>query len=325
MDRERNIRHTDANTGNVLLTFRDVTEIQLVISHWTNSHPPLYDFTTSDCIRHSMWRIMDIETIEEIVNLFASRVTHTYIADGHHRAAAAASLFLEKLRPPCVSARLPENGQKVPRKIHKCFCINGCSSQCEIPIECIFGDSGRCTAGEGDGFFLTTLFPASQLQTFGYHRVLRDFNGLTLAQFLECVRRHYDVDSAEPSLMAETGIEDVALYAERHWWRLRLKHEVNDSPVERLDISAFSKFVLANILGIVDQRTDHRVDFVGGSCGLPALERLVETGEWKAAVAFPPVPVQQLLEVADSGSLMPPKSTWFEPKLRDGLVSRLLT
>ncbi|MCX8020105.1 MAG: DUF1015 family protein [Chitinophagaceae bacterium] len=275
-DRIDHILATSAQTGNVFLAYRDVTEINGLINGWKATNNPVYDFTTNDSVHHSVWIIDNDKIIDSLVHLFEMYVPHTYIADGHHRAASAAKV------------------------------------------------SGVLTDKQDARYFLTTLFPANQLCIWDYNRVVSDLNGLSPQQFLERLQKDFAVSRADrpfkPSKPHEMG-----LYMEGSWYRLECRPgSFPDDPIGSLDVSILSENILKKILGIEDLRTDKRIDFVGGIRGWEALEKKVNSGEMKAAFSLYPVTMEQLLAVADSGNIMPPKSTWFEPKLRDGLLTHLI-
>ena len=275
-DRIDHMRTIAAQTGNVFLACRDVTEVNAIINGWKATNKPVYDFTAADDVRHTVWVIDRDMVVNSITQLFNTRVPFTYIADGHHRAASAAK----------VSAALPHS--------------------------------------EEARYFLTTIFPASQLAILDYNRVVKDLGNLTGAQLLEALRQDFTVEpSAEqvkPSRLHEFG-----MYLEGQWYVLHSRPGTfADDPIGVLDVTILSNNVLDKLLRITDQRTDKRIDFVGGIRGLSELEKRVNSGEMKVAFSLFPVTIEQLFDIADSGNVMPPKSTWFEPKLRDGLLTHLI-
>lgn len=275
-DRIDHMRTIKAQTGNVFLAYRDVEEINDLISKWKNDNKPIYDFTADDGIKHTLW-IVDSSTINEsITRLFGSHVPHTYIADGHHRAASAAKVSLQL--PDSVAAN----------------------------------------------YFLTTIFPASQLAILDYNRVVKDLNGLSKEDFISALHDDFIVtDNGEP--VKPEQLHEFGMYLDGKWYLLKSKEGTySDDPIGVLDVTILSDLVLDKILDIKDQRTDKRIDFVGGIRGLSELEKRVNSGEMKVAFSLHPVTIQQLFDIADSGNVMPPKSTWFEPKLRDGLLTHLL-
>jgi len=265
-----------AQTGNVFLAYRDVSELNNLINEWKATHQPVYDFVADDTVQHTIWIVNDDDKINSITGLFAAKVPNTYIADGHHRAASAAK----------VSRQLPGN--------------------------------------ENAKYFLTTIFPASELTILDYNRVIKDLNGLTKENFISRLQEDFmitDIDEpVKPSTLHEFG-----MYLDHQWYILKSKKGTfTDDPIGVLDVTILSKNILESILDIKDQRTDKRIDFVGGIRGLAELERRVDSGEMKLALSLYPVSIQQLFDIADSGNVMPPKSTWFEPKLRDGLLTHML-
>ena len=265
-----------AQTGNVFLAYRDVSELNNLINEWKATHQPVYDFVADDTVQHIIWIVNDDDKINSITGLFAAKVPNTYIADGHHRAASAAK----------VSRQLPGN--------------------------------------ENAKYFLTTIFPASELTILDYNRVIKDLNGLTKENFISRLQEDFmitDIDEpVKPSTLHEFG-----MYLDHQWYILKSKKGTfTDDPIGVLDVTILSKNILDNILGIKDQRTDKRIDFVGGIRGLSELERRVDSGEMKLAFSLHPVSIQQLFDIADNDIVMPPKSTWFEPKLRDGLLTHML-
>ncbi len=265
-----------AQTGNVFLAYRDVTDLNNLINEWKVAHQPVYDFVADDKVQHTIWIVDDDAKINSITSLFSTKVPNTYIADGHHRAASAAK----------VSKQLPGN--------------------------------------ENARYFLTTIFPASELTILDYNRVVKDLNGLTKENFISRLQDDFMItDSDEP--VKPTTLHEFGMYLDHQWYILTSKKRTfTEDPIGVLDVTILSKNILDNILDISDQRTDKRIDFVGGIRGLGELKRRVDSGEMKVAFSLYPVSIQQLFNIADSGKVMPPKSTWFEPKLRDGLLTHLL-
>ena len=275
-DRIDHMLTIEAQTGNVFLAYRDVSELNNLINEWKATHQPVYDFVADDTVQHTIWIVNDDDKINSITGLFAAKVPNTYIADGHHRAASAAK----------VSRQLPGN--------------------------------------ENAKYFLTTIFPASELTILDYNRVIKDLNGLTKENFISRLQEDFmitDIDEpVKPSTLHEFG-----MYLDHQWYILKSKKGTfTDDPIGVLDVTILSKNILDNILDIKDQRTDKRIDFVGGIRGLSELERRVDSGEMKLAFSLHPVSIQQLFDIADNDIVMPPKSTWFEPKLRDGLLTHML-
>jgi len=275
-DRIDHMRTIKAQTGNVFLAYRDVEEINDIIHKWKNDNKPVYDFTAEDGIKHTIWIVESSPVNESITRLFSTHVPHTYIADGHHRAASAAK----------VSIQLQDS---VAAK-----------------------------------YFLTTIFPASQLAILDYNRVVKDLNGVSREDFISALHDDFTVtESPEPVKPAQ--LHEFGMYLDGKWYILTAREGTySDDPIGVLDVTILSDLVLDKILDIKDQRTDKRIDFVGGIRGLPELEKRVNSGEMKVAFSLHPVSIQQLFDIADSGTIMPPKSTWFEPKLRDGLLTHLI-
>ena len=277
-DRINHIATTGAQTGNVFLAYRNVAEIDQVISNWQEEKNPVYDLLAEDGIQHSIWIINDSKTIDLITELFKTKVPFTYIADGHHRAASAA-------------------------KVRKAL-----------------GNE----ATEGADIFLTTLFPSNQLHIMDYNRVVKDLNGLENAAFIEKLSDQFIVEKAEKAF-STSNLHQFGLYIGKQWYSLSAKENTyTNDPIGILDVTILQNNLLDPILGIKDQRTDQRIDFVGGIRGLEELEKRVDSGEMAVAISLHPVSIQQLFDIADSGNVMPPKSTWFEPKLRDGLLTHLI-
>ena len=277
-DRINHITTTGAQTGNVFLAYRNVAEIDKVISNWQKEKNPVYDLMAEDGIQHSIWIINDSDTNDLISELFKTKVPFTYIADGHHRAASAA---------------------KVRKALGK-------------------------DATEGANIFLTTLFPSDQLHIMDYNRVVKDLNGLEKATFIEKLSDSFIVEKAEKAF-SPSNLHQFGLYIGKQWYSLTAKENTyTNDPIGILDVTILQNNLLDPILGIKDQRTDQRIDFVGGIRGLEELEKRVDSGEMAVAISLHPVSIQQLFDIADSGNVMPPKSTWFEPKLRDGLLTHLI-
>jgi uncharacterized protein (DUF1015 family) len=277
-DRINHITTTGAQTGNVFLAYRNVAEIDEVISKWKKEKNPVYDLLAEDGIQHSIWIINDSVTIELVTELFKTKVPFTYIADGHHRAASAA---------------------KVRKALGK-------------------------DAPEGANVFLTTLFPSNQLHIMDYNRVVKDLNGVGTEELLQKISNSFIVEKVEKAF-SPVKLHQFGLYMGKQWYCLTAKDNTfTNDPIGILDVTILQNNLLDPLLGIKDQRTDQRIDFVGGIRGLEELERRVDSGEMALAISLHPVSIQQLFDIADSGNVMPPKSTWFEPKLRDGLLTHLI-
>ena len=275
-DRIDHMQAIQAQTGNVFLAYRDVTEVNALINGWKSTRQPVYDFKADDGIQHTIWVIDRDDVNGSITELFRTKVPATYIADGHHRAASAAK----------VSKALPKS--------------------------------------EAAKYFLTTIFPASQLAILDYNRVVKDLNDMSAEEFLSALQDDFYL-SLSPEPVRPAQAHEFGMYLKGQWYILSSrKGTYTDDPIGILDVTILSKNVLHKLLGIKDQRTDKRIDFVGGIRGLAELEKRVNSGEMKVAFSLPPVTIEQLFAIADSGQVMPPKSTWFEPKLRDGLLTHML-
>ncbi|MDP4150222.1 MAG: DUF1015 family protein [Bacteroidota bacterium] len=274
-DRINHMKTIGAQTGNVLLAYRNVAAIDALTDNWKQNHAPVYDFTAGDGIGHTIWVVDDATTISSISDLFASQVPFTYIADGHHRAASAAK------------------------------------------VRNALGTSATKEAG----FFLTTLFPAGELQIFDYNRLVHDLNGATVNEFLNGLQKEFLVGKVDKAFSPDQ-LHQFGLYVGGNWYKLVAREgSYSSDPIGVLDVTILQKNVLDKLLAIKDPRTDKRIDFVGGIRGLAELEKRVDSGEMAAAFSLYPVSIRQLFDIADSGEVMPPKSTWFEPKLRDGLLT----
>ncbi|MGQ9845985.1 MAG: DUF1015 domain-containing protein [Bacteroidales bacterium] len=283
-DRMKHIRVTNANLEPVFFTYRAVPEIDAIVENIVKTQEPEYDFVADDGIGHHFWVIRDKTTIQRLVELFA-KIPYTYVADGHHRTAAAALVGKEK------------------REKHPNY-----------------------TGSEEFNYFLAVHFPDNQLKIFDYNRVVKDLNGLTPSAFIEKLKEKFVVEEKGTEIFRPTSLHNFSMYLEGKWYSLNAKEGTyNDNdPIGVLDVTILSKYVLDEILGIKDLRTDKRIDFVGGIRGLGELKKRVDSGEMKVAFALYPVSMKQLLDIADTGNIMPPKTTWFEPKLRSGLVVHVL-
>lgn len=276
-DRINHIKTTGAQTGNVFLAYRNVAEIDELISKWKEKSP-VYNFKAEDNIQHTIWIVNDDDTIEKISSLFKEKVPCTYIADGHHRAASAA-----KVRATLGAA-----------------------------------------APAGASIFLTTLFPSNQLYIMDYNRAVSDMGGLSKEDFLSAIKNKFAFEKA-PKAFSPANLHEFGMYLDGQWYRLTANEgSYTNDPIGVLDVSILQNNLLDPVLGIKDQRTDKRIDFIGGIRGLQELEKRVNSGEMVVAFSLHPVSIQQLFDIADSGNVMPPKSTWFEPKLRDGLLTHLI-
>jgi uncharacterized protein (DUF1015 family) len=277
-DRIDHMKTIHAQTGNVFLAYRSVNAIDDLIESVKRETAPLYDFTASDGVQHTVWVVEDGSTIDAITGLFATEVPFTYIADGHHRAASAA-----KVRKAL--------GQE---------------------------------ASESANYFLTTLFPSDQLHILDYNRLIHDLFGASVEEFMNKLAKDFFVGRVDKAFSPQQ-LHEFGLYIGGSWYKLVAKDGTyTTDPIGVLDVSILQKNILDKLLAIKDPRTDKRIDFVGGIRGLAELEKRVDSGEMKAAFSLYPVSIQQLFDIADSGEIMPPKSTWFEPKLRDGLLTHLI-
>lgn len=279
-DRMKHVRVNNANIEPVFFAYPDNAELDAIVAKYT-AREPEYDFVASgDGFGHTFWVIDGKEDIDRITALFAD-MPALYIADGHHRSAAAALVGAEK------AAQNPN---------HK-------------------GD-------EEYNYFMAVCFPASQLTIIDYNRVVKDLNGLTAEQFLKALEKDFIVEEKGESIYKPSSLHNFSLYLAGKWYSLTAKpgtYDDND-PIGVLDVTISSNLILDEILGIKDLRSDKRIDFVGGIRGLEELKRRVDSGEMAMALALYPVSMKQLMDIADTGNIMPPKTTWFEPKLRSGLV-----
>ena len=277
-DRMKHVRVLNANMEPVFFAYPHRDDLDGIIARVCAGKPE-YDFVAApEGFRHTFWVIDDQATIEQITKIFA-QIPAMYIADGHHRSAAAAGVGAEKQKA---------TGDK----------------------EAEFN------------FFLAVCFPDNQLNIIDYNRVVKDLNGLSSEAFLEKVAEDFVVEDKGTEIYKPQRLHNFSLYLDGHWYSLTAKEgRYNDAdPIGVLDVTISSNLILDKILGIKDLRSDKRIDFVGGIRGLGELKRRVDSGEMKVALALYPVTMQQIIDIADSGNIMPPKTTWFEPKLRSGLV-----
>lgn len=278
-DRMKHVRCNNANIEPVFFAFPDNERLEEIIREVTAGEPE-YDFVAPDGFGHTLWVIDAPEVISEITAEFA-KIPSLYIADGHHRSAAAALVGSEK-------------AQNNPD--HR-------------------GD-------EEYNYFMAVAFPASHLKIIDYNRVVRDLNGLTPEEFLARIAENFEVKDMGTEIYHPDALHNFSLYMEGRWYSLTAKPGTYDDsdPIGVLDVTVSSDLILRDILGITDLRSDKRIDFVGGIRGLEELKRRVDSGEMAMALALYPVTMDQLIDIADTGNIMPPKTTWFEPKLRSGLV-----
>ena len=278
-DRMKHVRVNNANIEPVFFAFPDNKVLEEIIRKVAAGKPE-YDFTAADGFGHTFWVIDDEATIAAITAEFA-KIPYLYIADGHHRSAAAALVGAEKAKQ--------NPGHR--------------------------GD-------EEYNYFLAVAFPASHLKIIDYNRVVRDLNGMSPAEFLEKLEKNFIVEDMGTEIYRPARLHNFSLYLEGHWYSLTAREGTYDDsdPIGQLDVTVSSDLILRDLIGITDLRSDKRIDFVGGIRGLEELRRRVDSGEMAFALALYPVTMEQLMKIADTGNIMPPKTTWFEPKLRSGLV-----
>lgn len=284
-DRMKHVRVCDANIEPVFLAYPDNEVLSDIISRIILQTPE-YDFVApGDGFRHQFWIVDDDTDIQKITDEF-EHIPSLYIADGHHRSAAAALVGAEKAK---------QNPQH--------------------------------TGEEEYNYFMAVCFPASQLTILDYNRVVKDLNGLTPSQFLKQLSKDFVIEKKGKSIYRPTGLHNFSLYIDHSWYSLTARPNTYDKcdAIGVLDVDISSKLILDKILGIKDLRSDKRIDFVGGLRGLEELKKRVDSGEMALALALHPVSMQQIMDIANKGDIMPPKATWFEPKLRSGLVIHKLT
>ena len=284
-DRMKHVRVNNANIEPVFFAYPDNAALDAIVARYT-AQEPVYDFIAPiDGFGHKFWIIDKEDDIQAITKAFAA-MPALYIADGHHRSAAAALVGAEKAK---------QNPN------HR-------------------GD-------EEYNYFMAVCFPANQLTIIDYNRVVKDLNGLTAAQFLDALRENFVVEEKGEAEYRPNKLHNFSLYLEGKWYSLTAKEGTYDDndPIGVLDVTISSNLILDKILGIKDLRSDKRIDFVGGIRGLGELKRRVDSGEMKMALALYPVTMKQIMDIADTGNIMPPKTTWFEPKLRSGLIIHKLS
>ena len=279
-DRMIHVRNQNANIEPVFFSYPANSEIDAIVSDVVTKQAPEYDFTAADGFGHHFWPIRDRKTIDRITEIFAG-IPALYVADGHHRTAAAARVGQERMKA-----------------------------------------NPHHTGNEEYCYFLAVIFPDNQLQIIDYNRVVKDLNGLTPAGLLERLKENFTVEDRGTAVYKPDALHRFGMYLDGRWYALTAKEGTyNDNdPIGVLDVTILSDLVLDRILGIKDLRTDKRIDFVGGIRGLGELQKRVDSGEMKVAFALYPVSMKQLIDIADTGNIMPPKTTWFEPKLRSGVV-----
>ena len=278
-DRVRQIDALNAQTGPVFLTYKHHAVVDGILGSVSKEQPEV-DATLADGVRHELWIINQPDLIRQLTDAF-DEMGVIYVADGHHRSAAASRVAAMRRTPDSD----PEAGYE---------------------------------------YFLTVIFPDHQMQILDYNRVVRDLNGLNVDELLQQVSESFDYEPVTAAVKP-TGMGMFGMYLRGQWYRLEIRQGlVPDDPVKRLDVSVLADNLIAPVLGITDPRTDDRIDFVGGIRGLHELERRVDSGEMHVAFSLYPTSISDLMAVADDNQVMPPKSTWFEPKLADGMVSKLL-
>ena len=279
-DRMIHVRIQNANIEPVFFAYKDNAELNAIVSSAIAAVPE-YSFIDENNFGHSFWPITDDAVIARITEIFTNDVDAFYVADGHHRTAAAARVGAEK---------------KAQNPAH--------------------------TGEEEYNWFMAVCFPESHLKIIDYNRVVKDLNGMSEEQLLKALEADFEVKKEQASPYSPTGLHNFSMYLGGSWYSLQAKpgrYDDND-PIGVLDVTILSNLVLDKLLGIKDLRTDKRIDFVGGIRGLGELSRRVDSGEMKVAFALYPVSMEQLINIADTGNIMPPKTTWFEPKLRSGLA-----
>ncbi len=274
-------RYTNANIEPVFFSYKAVPEIDSIVEEVITAQKPDYDFTAEDGFGHHFWVIYDAEVNAKIEELFATKVPATYVADGHHRTAAASRIGKERAE-----------------------------------------NNPNHTGDEEYNYFMAVHFPDNQLGIIDYNRVVKDLNGHTQESFMNLLVEKFVVQDMGSEIYTPASLHEFSMYINGRWYKLNAKEGTyNDNdPIEVLDVNILSVHVLDNILGIEDLRTSTRIDFVGGIRGLGELKKRVDSGEMAVAFALYPVSMDQLINIADTDNIMPPKTTWFEPKLRSGLV-----
>ncbi len=284
-DRMIHVRIQNANLEPVFFAYPDVEEMNKIVEDIVKNTEPEYDFVAEDGFGHTFWKITDDAINKRITEIFAN-VPAFYVADGHHRTAAAARVGAEKR-----------------------------------------DQNPNHTGNEEYNYFLAVIFPESQLKVIDYNRVVKDLNGLTPEQFIEKLQESFDVVEMGADIYKPTKLHNFSMYLGGKWYSLTAKpgtYNDND-PIGVLDVTVLSNLVFDKILNLGDLRTSKRIDFVGGIRGLGELKKRVDSGEMVAAFALYPVTMRQIIDIADTGNIMPPKTTWFEPKLRSGLVIHKLS
>ncbi len=283
-DRMKHVRINNANMEPVFFTYRRVAEIDAIVEEIVNNNDPVYDFVARDNIGHHFWVVEKKDHIDKLIKLF-EKVDYTYVADGHHRTAAAALVGNEKKK-----------------------------------------NNPNHTGKEEYNYFLAVHFPDNQLSIIDYNRVVKDLNGMSKEAFIAKLQDSFTIEEKGTAEYKPDKLHNFSMYLDKKWYSLTALEETYDDndPIGVLDVTILSEQVLSKLLDITDLRRSKRIDFVGGIRGIGELKKRVDSGEMEVAFALYPVSMDQLLNIADTGNIMPPKTTWFEPKLRSGLVVHLL-
>ena len=282
LDRINNMKALNAQTGPVLLTYLDNIQLDKIINKYTIENQPIYDVNTREKINHRIWQITDINEINKATNAL-NKLESLYIADGHHRSAAASQVRKSRMN-----------------------------------------DNSEHDGSENYNHFLAVAFPKSEMKILDYNRLIKHTNGKSTNELIKMIEVHFKCTPSDKPIKPIAD-KSFGMFTDGQWFSLELISEFNkNSPVDSLDISILHDFILDPILGIEDERVDPNIDFVGGARGLKELERRVNSNEMAIAFSLYPTPIDALISVADAGLIMPPKSTWFEPKLLDGLLSHII-
>jgi len=278
-DRVNHVSYTEAHTGPILMTYREDSAITEIIDKWTLSHSPIYDFVSKDNVGQTVWLIDDDDVIDKIVRLVA-KIETLYIADGHHRAAAAVKVGIKKRQ-----------------------------------------ENPNYTGDEEFNYFLSVIFPDTQLTILAYNRVIKDLNGLREQELLAKIKENFEIIYIGKEAFIPQAKYLFGMYIDKKWYGIKAKpgsFNEND-PVSNLDVSILHDLIIAPIFEITNPRTDDRIDFVGGVKGVEELKNRVDCGEMSVAFSLFPTPIEDLIAISDADCIMPPKSTWFEPKLQSGI------
>ena len=282
LDRINNMKALNAQTGPVLLTYLDNIQLDKIINQYTIENQPIYDVNTREKINHRIWQITDINEINKATNAL-NKLESLYIADGHHRSAAASQVRKSRMN-----------------------------------------DNSEHDGSENYNHFLAVAFPKSEMKILDYNRLIKHTNGKSTNELIKMLEVHFKCTPSDKPIKPIAD-KSFGMFTDGQWFSLELISEFNkNSPVDSLDISILHDFILDPILGIKDERVDKNIDFVGGARGLEELERRVNSNEMAIAFSLYPTPIDALISVAEAGLIMPPKSTWFEPKLLDGLLSHII-